>query len=517
MITITRRQARHLRGLFRRAALGIAHRGVLPPLVLRAEADRLRVQHRYAALAVAYAEPGNFRPVEAIAVPLDALSEFEGRDDSPVVFEAADSGGTVVRWDDSGIPQTREYDVPALDSLAAFPEPPVDFQPAPAGLLEALAAAAATGTADSTRYALDCVQLRDAGRGQGHEIVATDGRQLLVQSGFRLPWTGDALVKGTPTFASPALARDRSLEIGRSDAHVVLRAGSWTLFLEVQTDVRFPDVTRALPVPGGAATRLRLDPDDACFLVRALERLPGADELNAPVTVDLNGQVAVRARSTEQTQVTELVLARSQATGPALRLNTNRDYLARALRLGFTEVELVDADTAAVCHDRERIYAWQPLSKAAALEPGDDVLRIESKPVVALPPRQNDRTRATASARNGKAPRAGAHEPIGHGSAATADGHDSQTAQITNRSADVRRRKGDRRPSTQAGAQGKGLEGLSLSELIGEAVALHAALGEARQRARGLAAALRRHRRQERLVNNTLATLKQIRLPEIRA
>jgi hypothetical protein len=41
MITITRRQARRLRGVFRRSVLGIAHRGIIPPLVLRAEGTKL--------------------------------------------------------------------------------------------------------------------------------------------------------------------------------------------------------------------------------------------------------------------------------------------------------------------------------------------------------------------------------------------------------------------------------------------------------------------------------------------
>ena len=52
----------------------------------------------------------------------------------------------------------------------------------------------------------------------------------------------------------------------------------------------------AFPAPDAATSRLRLDPADAAFLADALGRLPGADRPNAPVTVDLNGRVAVRAR-----------------------------------------------------------------------------------------------------------------------------------------------------------------------------------------------------------------------------
>ena len=56
MITLTRRQARCLRGVFRRSVLGIAHRGPVPPLVLRAGGAQLRAQYRYAGLAVEHAD-----------------------------------------------------------------------------------------------------------------------------------------------------------------------------------------------------------------------------------------------------------------------------------------------------------------------------------------------------------------------------------------------------------------------------------------------------------------------------
>src|SRR4051812_21534318 len=98
MLTITRRHARCLRGVYRRHVLGIAHRGAIPPLVLRAEGSQLRARYRYAALAVEHVWPGPTRPGEEVALPLDALAELEGRDDSDVVLEAAAPDRTVVRW-----------------------------------------------------------------------------------------------------------------------------------------------------------------------------------------------------------------------------------------------------------------------------------------------------------------------------------------------------------------------------------------------------------------------------------
>ena len=55
----------------------------------------------------------------------------------------------------------------------------------------------------------------------------------------------------------------------------------------------------------------------------------------------------------------------------------------------------------------------------------------------------------------------------------------------------------------------------SLAALIQEAEALHEALADARARAGRLIVALRRHRRRERLVAATLASLRQLKLQEV--
>ena len=141
LITITRSKARTLRSVFRRATLGIRHRSSIPPLVLHAEGTRLRAQYQYDSLAVEYVEPGSYRPLDSIPVPLDVLGDIEGRDDSPVVFEAAEPDRTVIRWQDHGIPQVRESPVTPFGNIAPFPETPTAWTQAPADLLAALAEA----------------------------------------------------------------------------------------------------------------------------------------------------------------------------------------------------------------------------------------------------------------------------------------------------------------------------------------------------------------------------------------
>ena len=291
------------------------------------------------------------------------------------------------------------------------------------------------------------------------------------------------LVRRSPLFACRDLPRDQPVSIGRTEAHVALKLGPWTIWLEVMTNLRFPDVDRILPGPRDAATRWKLDPGDARFLLEALGRLPGADEPNAPATVDLNGKIAVRARGTGEGPATELVLSRSGYTGPPIRLQTNREFLARAIRLGFAEVEIIDADNPLVCRDEHRILAWQPLPKDSAIAPAEDVITIVSDAcpdeTTRRPPVGPSRIEAIEPAHRG-GPSGKVAAPNGHAPAVVPDSANN-----------------------------------GLAALIREAEVLHESLGEARSRAGRLVVALRKQRRRERLVTATLASLRQLRLQDV--
>ena len=65
-----------------------------------------------------------------------------------------------------------------------------------------------------------------------------------------------------------------------------------------------------------------------------VKRLPTSDDFNEPVTLDLNGEVVVRAKGDDKQPVTELALVNSTRSGDVIRMNTNRSLFARALALG---------------------------------------------------------------------------------------------------------------------------------------------------------------------------------------
>ncbi|WP_165253236.1 hypothetical protein [Paludisphaera soli] len=466
MIILARREARRLRAVLRRRTLGLARNGQAPPVTLQAAAAggllvRLHLDH----LAVECLLEGDGRAAGSVELPLEALADFEGRDDSPVHLESPTPGRATARWDDRGVPQSREYAVPDV-APQAFPEMPAALVERPPGLLDAFAEATATAGERTARHALDCILLK----GSTSEVVATDGRQVLVQGGFGLPWDDDVLVRSVPLFACKALPRDAPVAIGRTGPHVVLRAGAWTLHLSIEADARFPRVEHAVPDPASASTRLTIDPADAAFLAGGIDRLPGGGDPHAPATLDCNGRVAVRARAFGHGPPTELVLARSRYSGEPVRLHTNREYLARALRLGFDELRFFGPDAPALCRDGLRSFAWQPLSNESAIAPSEDAAVIEPALVG-----QAVGTIAMESP-----------SPSGCKPAA--------------------------KPVSEPAPEGP-TDGVASALEVAEA--LHRALAEARSRTGRLVAALRRDRRRSRLVASTLRSIEELRLQEV--
>jgi hypothetical protein len=319
---------------------------------------------------------------------------------------------------------------------------------------------------DATRYAINTVQFR----GNEGQLVATDGRQLLIQSGFEFPFNERVLVPCTTVFASKHLPKDESVSVGKSEDWCTFQIGPWTIHLPLVKEGRFPCVDDHIQDPADAATcRLRIAPSDAEFLTTSIGRLPNSDEFNNPVTVDLNGQVVLRSTSEEQKHPTELFLANSTYDGESIRVNTNRNYLSRAVGLGFCDVRFFGTEVPAQCQDERRTYVWALLGEEGAVAPSGQAVRIEStdRQKEALPQKPSKQRRPQTT--------------------------------MTNTST-------DQNANDEAGRN----DGISTDALVEQAEALKAALREAQTKTTELIAGLKRHKKQAKLVQSTLAALRQL-------
>jgi len=142
-------------------------------------------------------------------------------------------------------------------------------------------------------------------------VVATDGRQLLVQRGYPLPWKDNVLIRALPVFGCRELPKEEPVLLGRAGDQVTLEIGPWLLSFKTDNSLRFPDVDHVIPSTRSGLSRLHLDPQDADVLTRDLPKMPGRDDNHSPVILELGEPVRVCPADGEK-PMAELVLARGR-------------------------------------------------------------------------------------------------------------------------------------------------------------------------------------------------------------
>jgi hypothetical protein len=351
-------------------------------------------------------------------------------------------------------------------------------------------------------------------QGQTGKVVATDTRQALVNRGdFKFPWNDDVLMVPTDVFGFPEFSSDRPVEIGTTDTHVFVRIWPWTMYLARVKDRKYPDVEGACPLRAGVRTRVQIPADDRDFLAKSLKRLPAGDESDSPVTVDCNGHLAIRAQA-GKSPLTELVLSRSHVTGAPVRFNTNRNFLEKAADLGFGELQIVDANTPCIFEDERRTYFWMLLSSEDALGPSRDCVRIESAATAAADTPESSKSShpvpnapderlskmARASSRNGNDSHENHEDQNG-----AANGHSHGVTNGQANGASIP--KGTVTPTDQ---QESSSQEPAVMDPITAAEALQVDLRTALVSTGRLLQVLRRNRKQARLVETTLQSLRQL-------
>jgi hypothetical protein len=377
--------------------LGITSRQTGPPVEFLVDQHALRIRTRNRQIALEYRLPLEGQESQQLVSPFGLLRCCHGVKSDPVHLQV-ENDKIHAEWQEVGIPQSIEYPVVECEE---FPELPDQLEQNESELMVALGDACETATTDSARYALDHLQLR----GSEGQAISTDGRQLLVQDGFQFPWEGELLVPANRLLCSRELRRGKSIEVGKTDEWVTLRSGPWTVWLKINKKARFPNVMELVNLGPETVATLQVPDKDAEFICSALKPNPFHQRDADKVTLDLNGEVTVRAREGGQEQQRDYVLCRSERSGESLRINTSRHYLRRALQLGFREINLSGPDTPASCREGHRTYVWALLTQANAVQPQADAVRIESTSVFHQPTRsQSNQKRVAEQERSGQKP-----------------------------------------------------------------------------------------------------------------
>jgi hypothetical protein len=324
VIELSRSLLRRFGAVLRRCGPAAEFRGSGPWVVLRAGREGLTLHTRLPEVAAGL----ELLPVPGkaeLAVTWSALGSLVGKGDDAVRLEPADAQHWQASWAEGGVSRSVTLAVAEPGPHMDFPPGPIRWASAGDGFFRALHDAGRTTAKEGVRYALSRILLR----GRTGQIVATDGRQLLVQGGFRFPWTEDLLVPHVPVWDSRELPHEDRVEVGQGDDHIFIRVGPWTFALRIDRTSKFAPFEQVLPRERNKYNRLELDAQGVRKMLDELPQLPGQDDEHAPVTLDLDKVVRVHARDDTGGTVRSLRLAGSRWTGSVLRLATDRHYLTR--------------------------------------------------------------------------------------------------------------------------------------------------------------------------------------------
>ncbi|MCE9552567.1 MAG: hypothetical protein K8T91_04205 [Planctomycetes bacterium] len=492
MITITRSMARLVRAVFRKA-LGNAARGSLGVVGIESSADGLLFKSKFNDVAIEYRVPGHY-PAESVAVPIDLLRTVEAGNDEPVQIQQSSKRMVEAHWNDGAVPQIGHFDADkAGDRLKGFPAVPREWLENEPRLLEALQDAAGTVNQYPNRFATNMIQFRN----EMGSLGATDGRHLLVQRGFALP-KGELLFPANNVFTAKELPTNLPVFIGRTEDWLSVRVGPWMFHFLIDKAGRYPKLQDQIRAAETATSKLHVSEPDAAFLAQTLERLPNHEHTFQPVTVELNSQVCVRAKPEESSQVTEVLLSSSSLEGTATAFNTDRRYLARALRMGFREILIFDKDRPVQCQDEHRTYVWMPLSSEGVIKRAKAMIQIHSPLQEARDKPQLKQQRTTSIMPRRKASDFGVVPANGTTNGSTS-GHTNGNATEPSHGAS--------HSTSNGAANGDNAPEVSL---IDQAEAVRTSLREAVDKVGDLIGSLKKQRKQSRLVQSTLSSLRQL-------
>jgi len=387
VIQISRRLAKQLRSVLRQSIVEQSSPATWPLLHCQADGSLLTIQAQASGVAVRLQQPSS-QSSGTIAFSSSVLKEFEARQDGMVTLETATDGTGQAKWQDGSCPHTLEFEAIPPQKAGKFPEPPSDFVVAKEGLLAALADAGEVTASIAARFALNRVVLG----GQQGQIISSDGRQLLIQDAFSFPWRDNLLIPRVSAFGNKELQHIGKVQIGATDQHVCIQTGPWTFTLKIDKDARYPDVQTVIPKASSLGTHLHFAAEDIQPLLDKLSTLPGSAEDGWPITVDLKGAISIRAKAPDNDEIVEHVLAGSQHDGPHIRLCFNRNFLRRALQLGFREMSVGRSESPVVFSDNARRYLFIPFEPRVALPPPtspSDAVKAEPKrrqPIVPASP-----------------------------------------------------------------------------------------------------------------------------------
>ncbi|NBR88037.1 MAG: hypothetical protein EBT61_21520, partial [Verrucomicrobia bacterium] len=243
--------------------------------------------------------------------------------------------------------------------------------PVDASFRDALRQALDCCSDDGSRHVIQHVCL-DPRSSDGHYIAGTDGRHLYAANSFHFDFKAPVLIPDRAFLRWSKFLENGTGQLTVQPANkkelpwLKLQSGPWT-WLAKSTDAEFPNWKQVVPASDSSLTVVRLDAGAVTTLLAGIPKLPGGDEFNRPVQLEIkDSRLTVQARSKEATEWTRLVIESATITGKPISIGLNRDYLLKALRFGLCTAEFIDDLSPVVFSEGGRRMVVMPLRPDSA-------------------------------------------------------------------------------------------------------------------------------------------------------
>ena len=238
--------------------------------------------------------------------------------------------------------------------VAEFPETPSflgDSMPIPEPLRRSIQEAFQCASSDESRAILNGVFI-DVTDPQCQSVVSTDGHHLFSSNSYRLPLAKSIIIPTHRFLEWKEFNADGEWQLKvsatpESEASPFIQISSrrWQYTSE-QISGSYPNWKKVTPASSSYHTTIQF-PDDLTGLLQTINRMPGNDEENSPIGMEMiEGKFALLYRPSKQQQPpeAEIVVEIGDVTtkGSDLQIFLNRNFLIKALEFGLRTAECID-------------------------------------------------------------------------------------------------------------------------------------------------------------------------------
>ena len=238
--------------------------------------------------------------------------------------------------------------------VAEFPETPSflgDSMPIPEPLRRAIQEAFQCASSDESRAILNGVFV-DVTDPQCQCVVSTDGHHLFSSNSFSLPLAKSIIIPTHRFLEWKEFNADGEWQLKvsttpESEASPFIQISSrrWQ-YTSQQLTGTYPDWKKVTPASSSYHTTIQF-PDDLTGLLQTINRMPGNDEENSPIGMEMiEGKFALLYRPSKHQHPpeAEIIVEIGDVTtkGNDLLIFLNRNFLIKALEFGLRTAECID-------------------------------------------------------------------------------------------------------------------------------------------------------------------------------